>query len=202
MLAKIDRDVAMLWTHFGVHPGGRSPIANGQGAFVFTSGRGQPGVAYNRCRRERIADSKGMVEMSRYCPAGDGVFDDELDLCPECGRELVDEPPLENDPTLGTTPVWLVTAPNEPEAQLWANTLRNAGIPVFVRAGGPGVGAWASVSSFEHDLLVRERDLVKARRIAKELLVTDGVADPELRVRRRAPVVRPVRKSPAGMHRD
>lgn len=132
--------------------------------------------------------------MSRYCPAGDGEFDDWVDQCPECGRELVDTPPVQDDPTLSDTLVWLVTAPNEPEAQMWAETIRARKIPVFVRAGGPGVGAWASVSSFEHDLLVRERDLLAARRIARDLLAADLPPSAGFRVRRSAPMRRPARK--------
>jgi hypothetical protein len=130
--------------------------------------------------------------MPRYCPAGDGSFDDWVDVCPECGRQLQDEPPGES---AGTDEiVWLVTAPNEPEAQLWAEAIRATGIPVFVRAGGPGVGAWASVSSFEHDLLVRERDLIKARRIVRELIVNAGSRSLAVRARRVAPVTNPVRR--------
>ncbi len=136
--------------------------------------------------------------MPRYCPAGDGEYDDWVDACPECGRELVDEPPSENDPNASESLVWLITAPNEPEAQMWANAIRAAGIPVFVRAGGPGVGAWASVSSFEHDLVVRERDLIQARRIARELLVADVPPSAGFRVRRAAPTWKPVRKPGSG----
>ena len=133
--------------------------------------------------------------MPLYCPAGDGDFDDWVDRCPECGRELVESPPREDDPDAGDSLLWLVTAPNEPEALLWANAIRNADIPVFVRSGGPGVGAWASVSSFEHELLIRERDLVRARRIARELLAADNTPSAGLRLRRSAPTRRPVRKS-------
>ena len=136
--------------------------------------------------------------MPRYCPAGDGVFDDWVDDCPECGRPLSDEPPVENDPDLGDQLVWLVTAPNEPEAFLWADTIRASDIPVFVRPGGPGIGAWASVSSFEHELLVRERDLIPARRIARELLAADVPPSSGWRGRRGAPVRNPARKGVSG----
>jgi hypothetical protein len=51
------------------------------------------------------------------------------------------------------------------------------------------VGAWASASSFEHDLLVRERDLVRARSIVRELLSTPTRFDARVRARRAAPVV-------------
>jgi len=130
--------------------------------------------------------------MPRFCPAGDGTFDDWVDVCPECGRQLQDEPP--GDGSRSDEIIWLVTAPNEPEAQLWAEAIRATGIPVFVRAGGPGVGAWASVSSFEHDLLVKERDLIRARRIVRELIVNAGSNSPAVRARRAAPVTNPVRR--------
>lgn len=132
--------------------------------------------------------------MPRYCPAGDGAFDDWLDDCPECGRALVDDPVDEHDPKLGDGLVWLITAPNEPEANLWAEVVRATDIPVFIRAGGPGVGAWASVSSFEHELLVRERDLIRARRVVREMLNEDPSSSAGFRLRRAAPVRNAVRK--------
>ena len=140
--------------------------------------------------------------MPRYCPAGDGAFDDWVDDCPECGRPLTDDPIVENDPSLGDALVWLVTAPNEPEAHMWAETIRASDIPVFVRPGGPGVGAWASVSSFEHELLVRERDLVRARRIARELLAAEVAPAGSWRRRRRSPARNRVRKGESGRIED
>ena len=124
-----------------------------------------------------------------YCPVGDGVFDDWEDRCPECGRPLQGEAFDPRQYGSSDAIVWLVTAPNDPEAQLWANTLRALDIPVFVRSGGPGVGAWASVSSFEHDLLVRERDLVRAYRVVRELLASAAPIRSGLRGRRAAPRV-------------
>ncbi len=131
--------------------------------------------------------------MSRYCPAGDGSFDDWVERCPECGRPLVDDKVTEVDLAGSSTITWLTSAPNEPEAQMWANALRSNGIQVFLRAGGPGVGAWASVSSFEHDLLVRESDLFRARRIVKELLVGEVASSGRMRSRRAAPIRNPIR---------
>jgi hypothetical protein len=130
--------------------------------------------------------------MTRYCPEGDGAFDDTMDTCPECGSALADTPPAGKSALNGDDIVWLVTAPNEPEAQMWADTLRSAGIRVFVRAGGPGVGAWASAASFEHELLVHARDLGEARRLVRELLVAPVAASS--RPRKAAPIVNPVRK--------
>ena len=60
---------------------------------------------------------------------------------------------------------YLMTAPNEPIARLWEQVLQEAGIPVLVRPGGPGAGAWGSVATFEHGLFVRELDLERAREI-------------------------------------
>jgi hypothetical protein len=60
---------------------------------------------------------------------------------------------------------YLMTAPNEPIARLWEQVLQEAGIPVLVRPGGPGAGAWGSVATFEHGLFVREQDLVRAQAI-------------------------------------
>ncbi len=132
--------------------------------------------------------------MPKYCPAGDGVFDDWVERCPECGRDLQDQPVLEGSAGGSNDVVWLISAPNEPEALMWADAIRATGIPVFVRAGGPGVGAWASVSSFEHDLLVRERDLPPARRIVRELLQPESSAGTARRIRRVPPVTNPARK--------
>jgi len=141
--------------------------------------------------------------MPRYCPAGDGVFDEWVEQCPECGRELRDAPPEASGQWESDAIVWLVTAPNEPEALMWADAIRAEHIPVFVRAGGPGVGAWASAASFEHELLVRERDLVAAHRIVREVLRADPGTPASRRNRRASPVTNPARKrlSGAGQHR-
>ncbi len=133
--------------------------------------------------------------MSLYCPAGDGPFDDWIETCPECGRKLVETPPrVDSGNAVGNRLVWLVTAPNEPEAQMWADTIRGREIPVFVKAGGPGVGAWASASSFEHELFVRERDLFKARKITKTMFSRAASLGRDIPRRTAAPRGRRVRK--------
>lgn len=133
--------------------------------------------------------------MTRYCPADDGAFDDWVETCPECGRALVDVGGESRDDG-GETPrvVWLATAPNEPEAHMWAETLRRQNIPVFVRPGGPGVGAWASVASFEHELFVRDRDLVAARKVSRSLLSDHAPARRLVPRRRSAPTSRASRR--------
>lgn len=68
---------------------------------------------------------------------------------------------------------YLMTAPNEPIARLWEQVLQDSGIPVLVRPGGPGAGAWGSVATFEHGLFVREGDLERAR----EIIAAEGDGD-------------------------
>jgi hypothetical protein len=116
--------------------------------------------------------------MARYCPVGDGVFEDWVERCPECGRALRDEPPGEGavvDENTGEI-VWLMTVDNEPIAQMWAESLRGEGIPVMLRPGGPGVGAWGSVAVFEHHIYVRASDLPRAQSVIADL---EGVDDGE-----------------------
>jgi hypothetical protein len=119
--------------------------------------------------------------MTRYCPHGDGAFDDWVASCPECGSTLVDTPPdpgeLASDRDRAT-PAWLMTAPNEIEASLIAGRLRDAGIPVMLRPGGPGLGAWASALTFEHGVYVRSGDLDRARALLAEDAELDD-DDPE-----------------------
>lgn len=114
--------------------------------------------------------------MTRYCPNGDGVFDDWVSACPECGATLVDSPPeddsLDADPE-DSNPAWLVSVPNEIEANLIAGILRDSGLRVLVRPGGPGLGAWASAATFEHAIYVREADLGRAKTILDETTVMD-----------------------------
>lgn len=62
-------------------------------------------------------------------------------------------------------PVFLFTAPNEPMARYWEDVLVAAGIPVLVRPGGPGAGAWGSAATFEHALYVKKSDLERAQEI-------------------------------------
>jgi hypothetical protein len=64
--------------------------------------------------------------------------------------------------------MYLMTAPNEPLARFWEDLLRDAGIPVLVRPGGPGMGGWGSAATFEHELFVRRDDLERAREIVSE----------------------------------
>lgn len=65
--------------------------------------------------------------------------------------------------------VWLVTAPNEPIARMWAADLEGEQIRVMLKPGGPGFGAWASAATFEHELFVRRADLERARELLAEL---------------------------------
>jgi hypothetical protein len=120
--------------------------------------------------------------MTRYCPLGDGAFDDWVGSCPDCGSTLVDTPPdpdtLELDPA-DASPAFLTTAPNEIEANLIAGILRDEGIPVMLRPGGPGFGAWASSFTFEHAIYVRESDIERARSVLEETTIGSDDTFPE-----------------------
>lgn len=61
--------------------------------------------------------------------------------------------------------VFLMSVPNEPMALYWQDVLREAGIPVLVRAAGPGFGGWGSAALLSHDLSVRRENLARAREI-------------------------------------
>lgn len=85
--------------------------------------------------------------------------------------------------------VYLATAPSEVEGMMWADAIRDAGISVLLRPGGPGAGAWASAATFEHVLSVREQDFTAAREILDRFLDGGGVSS-DARARRSAPRVR------------
>ena len=59
--------------------------------------------------------------------------------------------------------VYLATAPNEPLARMWADLLAGAGIRALVKAVGPGIGAWGSAATLEHELYVLRSRLDDAR---------------------------------------
>lgn len=114
--------------------------------------------------------------MVRYCPAGDGAFEDWVEDCPDCGRQLVDEPPADGEPVRlrveasGSGPVtYLATAPNEPIAQMWIDALEQAGIRAMTRAQGPGFGGWASSYNLEQAVYVLESRLEEARDVIAAL---------------------------------
>ncbi|MEA2523026.1 MAG: hypothetical protein QOF73_253 [Thermomicrobiales bacterium] len=65
--------------------------------------------------------------------------------------------------------VYLATMPNEPLAQMWAETLRQNGIGVMVKALGPGFGAWGSSFTFEHALYVLASKLRPALLMLEDL---------------------------------
>ncbi len=118
--------------------------------------------------------------MTKYCPEGDGAFDDWVTSCPECGSTLTDNVPDDSfmrQPYDGGPPVHLQTVPNEIEAGMLSSILRDASIPVLVRPGGPGLGAWASAATFEHAIYVRESDLERAREVLSEIEISEDMDD-------------------------
>ena len=84
--------------------------------------------------------------------------------------------------------VLLAVTQSEVEGMMLADTVRSAGINVLMKAGGPGMGAWASSATFEHRLYVRQDQLAEA------LTLLEGATRDErqgARGRRKAPRVNP-----------
>jgi hypothetical protein len=100
-----------------------------------------------------------------WCPNGDGAFDAWVVRCPRCGERLVDRPPAN---ATDDQPVRVALAPNQAIAELWKSALESEGIVTMLRPLGPGFGAWGSVATFEHEILVRERDAEQARDVLAE----------------------------------
>jgi hypothetical protein len=90
--------------------------------------------------------------------------------------------------------VLLTVAQSELEGMMLAGAVRDAGINVLMKAGGPGMGAWASAATFEHRLYVRQDRLEEARIILQGI---SGQKPQGARGRTKAPRVnsRPRRKS-------
>lgn len=108
--------------------------------------------------------------MVKYCPGGDGPFEDWVERCPDCGRALQADAPEEPQvarkaPRLDGKIVYLTTVSNEPLAQLSADILRQEGIASMVRASGAGVGAWGSAATLSHDLYVVDSEHDRALEI-------------------------------------
>ena len=101
----------------------------------------------------------------RWCPNGDGAFDQWVVRCPKCGERLVDEFP---SGASDDSPVSVAVAPNQAIAGMWKSVLDSEGIFSMLRPLGPGFGAWASVATFEHEILVRQSDAAHAREILEE----------------------------------
>jgi len=66
--------------------------------------------------------------------------------------------------------VFLAIAPNEPLAQMWAEWLRQAGIKTMLKPLGPGLGAWASAATFEHEVFVLGSQLAAARAMLEDFV--------------------------------
>lgn len=103
----------------------------------------------------------------RWCPNGDGAFEASAVRCPRCGARLVERIVLRTGEE--DTPVAIGLAPNEAIAGLWKSILESEGIPTLIRPMGPGFGAWGSVATFEHEVLVRRADAEQAHEILSGL---------------------------------
>ncbi len=65
--------------------------------------------------------------------------------------------------------VYLATVPNEPLARMYADVLEEAGIKTMIKVVGPGIGAWGSAFSLEHELYVLRSRFAEAEAIVRDL---------------------------------
>ena len=70
--------------------------------------------------------------------------------------------------------VYLATVGNEPLARMWAELLADEGVRAMLKPLGPGMGAWASTATFEHELYVLQSQLSQAQAIVRQLETDDG----------------------------
>jgi hypothetical protein len=82
----------------------------------------------------------------------------------------------ESDESGDDAVVYLTTLPNEPLAEMWAETLRRNEIEVLVKPLGPGFGAWGSNFSFDHELYVLASRHDEAMAIIGDLTSSDEEA--------------------------
>lgn len=106
--------------------------------------------------------------MTLFCPVGDGEFEEWVEVCPDCGRKLVDQPPRpgQSFPDRVNQPVVLLTRiANEPLAQWTREVLAGEGIKAMLKPAGPGFGGWGSAANLEHEVYVLASQAEAAREI-------------------------------------
>jgi hypothetical protein len=113
--------------------------------------------------------------MTLDCPHGHGAYETPALRCPRCGAPLVER--AARRPGDRGRPVQVAVAPNEPIAGLWRSVLEESGIVTMIRPLGPGFGAWGSVATFEHEVLVPEADAADARALLADFAADDDDAE-------------------------
>ena len=106
-----------------------------------------------------------MAAKTLICPGCRTEYRASFTTCAECGRLLVDATHLAPPRPLGESIQEVVVAryQGQPEAEMWAELLRNEGIPTAVIQLLPGARlAWGMVPC---ELRVRSTDLERARSV-------------------------------------
>ena len=104
------------------------------------------------------------------CPRCRTEYEDSVNWCSDCSLPTVDSlrqeaPPVSN---VHVEEVEVATFGSEIEGQIWADILRQEGIPSVLIPLGPGVGGWGSAAGLPHALRVpspladRARELIEA----------------------------------------
>ena len=106
-----------------------------------------------------------MAAKTLICPGCCTEYRAGFTMCAECGRPLVDATHLAPRRPLGESIQEVVVAryQGQPEAEMWAELLRNEGIPTAVIQLLPGARlAWGMVPC---ELRVRSTDFNRARAV-------------------------------------
>jgi hypothetical protein len=100
-----------------------------------------------------------------YCPFCRAAYREGCTHCTDCGVRLVAEPPEPGPAYQPVEEVPVARFNSLIEAEMWAEVLRDAGIPTVLVPLGPGSGGWGNSSWVPHELRVRAEDLARARQL-------------------------------------
>ncbi len=109
-----------------------------------------------------------------YCPTCRTEYQSGIKRCLDCGVELVDLPPAEDEQAPDTGLVLLAVFPNAAEARLIQELLENNGIEAVLRGDMDPIG---NVTGTGPALLVEEADLPQAQEIY-EAFFSGGEGEP------------------------
>jgi len=98
-----------------------------------------------------------------YCPFCRSEYSASVTHCPTCQVRLVDEPPKVGPAYQVVEEVPIARYPSLLEAEMWADILRQAGIPSVLIQLGPGSGVFGTSLWVPHELRVRADDAKSAR---------------------------------------
>ena len=104
-----------------------------------------------------------------YCPFCRGVYQVEVQKCPNCQMRLVEGSPPIGEKYQSVEETSLDRFNSLIEAEMAADLLRQEGIPSVLVPLGPGAGGWGTSLWSAHELRVRADDVKRAKEILTSL---------------------------------